>query len=250
MKTKPTNMKKCIASLVLALFSFGQATAFDFHDTSMPERLFTFGLRASVNTSNLSDNYGSAIEDIHLKQNKWKAGFSFGAVVDLHVRNFFALQPGLFIQTRNNSYSYLLANEKNGYFSVYEGDRNSCHLQVPILASLRMPINASIQWQIDFGPYFLFGLGGDNECDYYSLSFSDAALKNEQASIKTDYFGRDGFAKDYDWGFKMGTGVVYNNHYYIGIHYEAGCRNVIKDKAGYDFSGRNKAWTFSLGYNF
>ena len=47
------------------------------------------------------------------------------------------------------------------------------------------------------------------------------------------------------WGLKFGTGIEYDNHYYLGIHYMAGFGDPWKYA---DVSGRNKAWTFTLGY--
>lgn len=47
-------------------------------------------------------------------------------------------------------------------------------------------------------------------------------------------------------GLKMGTGFQLFDHYYIGVHYEAGLRSARKYKAG----GHDKAWTFTLGYDF
>lgn len=44
----------------------------------------------------------------------------------------------------------------------------------------------------------------------------------------------------------MGTGIQVLDHYYLGVHYEAGCTKVWK----HSLAGRNKAWTFTIGYDF
>lgn len=129
----------------------------------MPEKLFTFGVRAGVNTSNLSDNRSSAISDLKLARNQWKAGFTIGAVADINIRNFLVLQPGFFIQTRNHDYSYTMVGEGRDYWGNIEGNRSSSYIQIPILASLRKDFTEELQVQVDFGPYFMYGIGGEDE---------------------------------------------------------------------------------------
>ena len=51
----------------------------------------------------------------------------------------------------------------------------------------------------------------------------------------------------FEVGLKMGTGLNIFKHYYVGVHYVAGLRDVYKVKG---FGGRNKTWSFVLGYDF
>ena len=71
-------------------------------------------------------------------------------------------------------------------------------------------------------------------------------------SAETDYFGDEGSYRAYDWGFKMGFGLLIKEKYYVGAHYDAGCRNAHRYNpyADKEVSGRNKAWNFTVGYNF
>lgn len=249
-------MKKTILSIV-AMLAFAtsslSAQVQDFFDAGLPEKLFTFGVRAGVNTSNLSDNRSSAISDLKLARNQWKAGFTIGAVADINIRNFLVLQPGFFIQTRNHDYSYTMVGEGRDYWGNIEGNRSSSYIQIPILASLRKDFTEELQVQVDFGPYFMYGIGGEDEQKCFEANFGGAeGEKFNSYYHEDDYFGDDGTVKGYDWGFKMGAGVVIMKHYYVGIHYEAGCRNVLKtpDGSKHEYSGRNKAWNFTVGYNF
>lgn len=250
-------MKKTILSIVamLALATpFTNAQEQEFFDAGLPETLFTFGIRTGVNTSNLSDNRSSSISDLRLARNQWKAGFTIGAVADINIRNFLVLQPGFFIQTRNHDYSYMMVGGKAEYMSSIEGNRSSSYIQIPILASLRKDFTEDLQVQVDFGPYFMWGIGGEDEQKCFDADFVTAEPGKEIDSYyrEEDYFGDKGAVKDYDWGFKMGAGVVIMKHYYVGVHYEAGCRNVLKtpENSEHDYSGRNKAWNFTIGYNF
>lgn len=246
-------MKKTILSIVamLALTTpFVNAQGDEFFDAGLPEKLFTVGIRTGVNTSNLSDNRSSTISDLRLARNQWKAGFTIGAVADINIRNFLVLQPGLFIQTRNHDYSYMMVGGDAEYMKSIEGNRSSSYIQIPILASLRKDFTEELQVQVDFGPYFMYGIGGEDEQKCFNVDFD----KDEFTSYydEYDYFGDKGDVKGYDWGFKFGAGVVIMKHYYVGVHYEAGCRNILKTPKGanHDYSGRNKAWNFTVGYNF
>ena len=250
-------MRKTLLSIVAMLAfatPFVSAQDQEFFDAGLPEKLFTIGIRTGVNTSNLSDNRSSAITDLRSARNQWKAGFSIGAVVDINVRNFLVLQPGFFLQTRSHDYNYTMVGQNADYWGNIEGNRSCSYFQIPILASLRKDFTEDLQVQVDFGPYFMYGIGGEDEQKYFEVDFGTPQADKEINSgyREYDYFGSDGAVKGYDWGFKFGAGVVVMKHYYIGVHYEAGCRNVLKTPEGskHEYSGRNKAWNFTVGYNF
>lgn len=244
-------MKKIILSILATLTIVApQAQAqINLMDDGLPERLFVFGVRAAINTSNLSDNLSSAQQGMKWTNNQWKAGFSMGVVCDINVRNFLTLQPGLFLQRRNHDYTHMISSAQDGSFTCNDGNRSSYYFQIPILASWRVDFTDDFQWQLDFGPYFLYGIDGDDKYTSFSII---PGLVTENVTRKKDYFGSDGMVKGYDWGFKMGTGLVVLKKYYVGIHYEAGCRNVLKPVEGspQKYSAHNKAWQFSIGYNF
>ncbi len=221
-------------------------------DTSEAVRPFNVGVRIGANTSNLSNNMLDVVPGIHSSAVDWKAGFTGGAVVDIVMRNFFALQPGIFFETRSDSFQRVTVIEGDAtHMSVTEGDHSSSYLKIPVLASFRFLIGSDVEWQIEAGPYFSFGLGGNEK--YSTLVAGQPATEQR---YKRQYFGEDGLVKSYDWGIKMGMGLLFKPHWYAGIHYEAGCRNVLKSNAHSDnvlypdLSGHNKAWDFTIGYNF
>ncbi len=247
-------MKKIFLSLIaFVMASTSIAQTSDFFDHGLPDRLFVLGVRMGVNTSNLSDNYSTERANMIFARNQWKAGFTVGAVMDINVRNFLTLQPGVFLQTRNHDYSHIFVGDDAKYFKSYQGNRSSSYIQIPILASLRKQFTPELQVQVDFGPYFMYGIGGSDEYRCYSSNFLETGEERiESYRGEEDFFGSDGAVKGYDWGFKFGAGAVIMDHYYIGVHYEAGCRNILKkDKlTRQEYSGHNKVWNFTIGYNF
>lgn len=221
-------------------------------DTSEPERVFNIGARIGVNTSNLSNNMQSVVSGIHSSANEWNAGFTCGAIVDIKIRNYLAIQPGFFFETQSNGFQrvHVIENDDT-HVSIVDGDHTSAYFKIPILASFRLLLRHNLEWQIEAGPYFSFGLWGNEK--YTSLVSGQPATEQR---YKRSYFGDNGIVESYDWGFKMGMGLLFQERWYVGIHYEAGCRNVLKSNAYSDnliysnLSGHNKTWDFTIGYNF
>lgn len=237
-------MKRTITTLLavasLAVSSFGA----DFFSTKPCENLFDLGVRLGVNTTNRTID--PAVIPGYEHQS-WGTGFDLGVVADLNIRNYLAIQPGLFFESRSGNYSFV-TSEENGLGKDYLtqiGHRRSYNLSVPVLASFRFNITDNIRWIAEFGPYFSFVL---------SSSMKDKALV---ATAMTDEESDLYFAQkpaSFDFGFKIGTGLQILGHYYVGVHYEAGALKAYKDrKLGNikeSFGGRTKGWIFSLGYTF
>jgi len=220
-------------------------------DAAIPESPFGLGVRVGVNTSNISNNYADAIDGYDWTTTSWKSGFTAGVVADLKLRNYIAIQPGFFFQSRNMDYRNMVTETVVGGVSSMEsqeGHVRSYNFNIPILVSLRLGLSQIIQARAEFGPYFAFGLGGNNKCTSTSVGVNGELGKPE--TYKTDVYGDDGYMRGFDWGFKMGVGFVFAHKYYLGVHYEAGCRNVYKqpENVRHDLKGHNKAWDITLGY--
>jgi hypothetical protein len=220
-------------------------------DTTVPTNPFGVGVRVGVNTSNLSNNMQDVIPGVQLSTVNWKAGFDGGAVVDIKIRNYIVLQPGFFFETRSDKFQRVtVIGGESTDMMLTEGTHTSTYFKIPVLASLRFLIGYGTEWQIDFGPYFATGIGGNEK---YSTIIAGEPIV--ETRYKRSYFGDDGIANSFDWGFKMGMGLAVKRHYYVGIHYEAGCRNILKPTAYTigrypTLSGHTKAWDFTVGYNF
>lgn len=199
------------------------AVAADFLDTRATEDLFNLGVRVGFNASNQTHTSDNMV----LNLDSWGTGFDAGVVCDINFRNFIAVQPGFFFQSRSNNYAYI--HSAAPAITDY-GHTRYTTFTIPILASLRLNPASNIRWSIDLGPYFQFGLGGSDK-GVAGTNFDDG------------YFDR---RHKFDAGIKMGTGFRFFDKYYIGVHYMAGCRDVWKN----DLAGKHKAWTFTLGYDF
>lgn len=250
-----TDMKKIIIffTAIAITFSAQNASSQVLFDTGRPAKLIQLGVRMGFNSSNLSTNYDDITPGLVWNHTQWKNGFNAGFVADINFTNFFAIQPGIFFKSRNNDYHYLVRNEGN--LTAIEGNWGGKYFEIPILASLRLGVAELAQLQVDFGPYFATGFGGKVKSTVFTTAPTDYLDSNTASyQSKGDYFGDKGLVKRYDWGFKMGVGFLLMQHYYIGAHYSAGSRNVLQEivtEAGtWEANGKNKMWSFTLGYNF
>lgn len=244
-------MKK-LKSLILSVIAASTvSSSAQLLDAAIPESPFGLGVRIGVNTSNISNNYADAIDGYDWTETSWKTGFTAGVVADLKLRNYIAIQPGFFFQSRNMDYRNMITETSAGGVSSIEsqdGHVRSYNFNVPIMVSLRLGLSSIIQARAEFGPYFSFGLGGNNKCTSTIVEVNGQPGTSETS--KTDIYGSDGYMRSYDWGFKMGVGFQFAGRYYLGLHYEAGMRNVYKQPADvrHDLKGRNKAWDITFGY--
>ncbi len=242
-------MKKSVFGFIAALFTLllsAPVHSQTILDTGMPSKLVQIGVRAGFNTSNLSTNFDEAYSEIAWNHSQWKPGFSAGAVVDLNIRNFLAIESGINFRSRNNSFHYLF-NDNNALAAI-DGKWGAYYFEIPLLLSLRLGVAELGQLHIDAGPYWATGFGGKCHYTYFREDFGTVASEK----VNGDYFGTKGIANRSDWGFKFGFGILVMQHYYIGAHYNAGCSNVLKnDGEGVKKPvGHNKLWSFTLGYNF
>ena len=245
-------MKKTLTGIALLLVAIFTQTATlqasDFIDTGMPDKSIGVGIRFGVNTSNSSGSLKGYSDNTSYS---WRTGFNTGVVVDLNVREFFSIQPGLFFE--NRSYDYTIVRHESASQSLYNelGHTRSYSFNIPIMASFRFNLTDNLEWLAEAGPYFAFGVGGfDKNHQVYLQVAKDPqqSSKYYENHIERDFYGKDIWNhKKFDWGFKLGTGFRLHKCYLFSIHYFAGCKNV---SANPDWTMRNKSWSFALGYDF
>lgn len=225
---------RLITGAILALSGALAAGAQTWINTDEPDDLLTYGVRVGFNVSNAT-GASSPAKPINL--DAWGTGFDAGAVVNINFNSSVALQPGFFFQSRSHDYSYMwhTLTDAGTVQNVHDyGHTLSRSFQIPLMGIFNMYPVEGLKWSLEFGPYFNFGLSG-----------SDKGTQ-ERNNVEMDY--SDGYydsRKKFDFGFKMGSGIQVAGHYYLGIHYEAGACAVWKEGKGH-----NKAWTFTLGYDF
>lgn len=237
---------KVLAAALLCAAGVAPAGAADFFDTSKSDQFLDIGFRLGVNTSNFTVDDGVFNS---WNKNSWGTGFDAGVVASLNIRDYLAIQPGLFFESRSGSYSYItryytavadpenpaiLTRQANDYVQV--GNTRTYNILIPIVANVRFNVTDDVRWSVDFGPYFNFRLKKSGSC--------------RRPDFKEDILSGHRFVKAesnaFDFGFKMGCGLNIKQHYYIGVHYLAGALDVWKTSS---MGGRNKGWQFTIGYD-
>lgn len=235
LKTYLTKLKATFLTAVAAM-AVMPASAADFFSTEQPESLFDIGLRAGVNTSNR--NIHKNTFDIW-NRNSWGTGFNIGAVVNLNFRDYISIQPGIFFDSRSGSWAYASSEgtDLNAGALTQFGKGRTYNINIPVLCAIHFNVTDNLRWNIEAGPYLQVKLKNDINGKFsYPARVSDHDTEYATASLRTC-----------DFGFKFGSSLDILYHYNVGIHYLAGCLDVWNPSF---LGGRNKEWSFTIGYNF
>ncbi|MCM1310738.1 MAG: PorT family protein [Bacteroides sp.] len=206
------------------------------------------GIRVGVNTSNISETrITPGLTLSHTPH--WKEGFTIGAIVDIPIKHNFYLTPGFYYDYRHNEYDMqyqFVANDRD-IVAMTRGEVYTNWFQIPVLMSYRIPVKF-VTFQFDFGPYISLGLGGRDKTTTTEVGHEEIM---EPMTIKTTAFGygEDSRYFNIDWGFDFGVGLMFAKHYYIGVHYLIGARNLALSKKVLS-KAHSHEWQFSIGYNF
>lgn len=232
-------------AILIAAGASMPAAAADFFSTAKPASMIDLGVHAGVTTSNRT--MASGVFDLW-NHNSWGTGITAGVNADIYFRDWISIQPGIFFESRSGNYAYSNTHTTaTGLQQPYTqlGHARSYNLSIPVLASAHFNVTNNVRWNVELGPYFQIGL---------SNKFSGKAeFPSSDSTVDPDLLmtPETGYTtaktKGFDFGIKFGTGLTILKHYNFSIHYEAGALNVWKDSA---LGGRNKAWTFTVGYLF
>lgn len=222
------------ATLIVAFAN--NAFAQEFFSKEAPESLFDIGIRAGVNTANRTFNK-KAFDLWNV--NSWGTGVELGCVVDINIRDYISLQPGLFFESRSGDYAYAQTFYENGSSDDYTllGHDRSYNVNIPILASMKFNLAENVRLITELGPY----------AQYFFNDSADEKLEVIRPQISTDDILQmipQKTAK-FDCGLKIGAGISYNRHYSFHIHYMAGAKKAWTTPWK---GGHHKAWTFTIGY--
>ena len=220
-------MKKIISIIALALVGL-HVQAQSLWDKSAPDDRLTFGLRAGVNFATTdADEANSTVTHYHI-----------GLAVDYNIIKSFSISSGLYIVEKGFKGNYPeLTRTVTAAYTDTKSNLTATYLQIPLMASWRIEAPSGVQFHINIGPYFAFGIGGSAVYKPYDMTY---AREYDQ-----DTFGDKGFWKHQDIGLSGSVNVLIG-HFTAGIGYEYGFSDVAKVFG--KFNTRNANMT--IGYNF
>lgn len=250
-------MKK-ILLLALSLLSLTAAaeSGTPFFDTSRPDKILTFGLRAGMNSSGIATNYTYMQSELIQNNFYWHSGVQAGAVADINIRKFLAAEVGLFWERHGYDASMMAATAEEDYMGSRFVRVRYNVVSIPVLLSWRFNVLPQASWSVDFGPYFAYGISGTKKTDsYIAFGEEDGQLVFDHTLTREKYFHAN--PKDFlavnrlDIGMKVGTSLTFLSRYYIGVYYQHSVKNNAKNyEGGANYCLRNCNWSVNVGYNF
>lgn len=230
-------MKKPFFLLVILIALSGTFKAnAQFLDTSQPENFFSLSGRIGFNTSNRTVPTSNVT---YYNHESWGTGFNIGVLANLNFKEYLTLQPGLFYESRSGNYAY--ASEYEDRYNPLDvqtvlGHWRSYYFTIPVMGVVKYQFCDNLKISAEFGPYVQFQLKESGKGIEY---FEFLPLEGQY----THYIAEQ---NKVDFGFKMGFGFQFYDHYYLGVHYLAGVCHAYSRPSG----GHNKSWAFSIGYDF
>ena len=227
-------MKKLFVAAVCAVFALtasaqrASSTSSSFFSTEKADEGVRFGVRAGLNFANLSGD--------HLDLDS-RTSFHVGVIADIPLMQSLYIQTGLYFQSKGAKSEFDM--DYNGYDVKVEQTYSPMYLSIPVLASYRYNFSDALQLQVNFGPYFAYGIAGKYKVE--------ASAAGESADEDYKLFDSDeGDWNAFDCGLQVGAGLTFAKHYYLGFTYDFGLTEV----ADGDDAPTNSNWMISLGYNF
>lgn len=237
-------MKKLFVTAVAAVCAFGMSaqrasdsSEFSFWDGGQSEQKIIIGPRVGLNVSSLS------VSNLEMDNDKSKIGFNVGVAVEFPIVRSFYINSGLFYTTKGIKFEYsdLDWSEKATY--------NAGYLELPLYASYRLNFAEASQLQINFGPYFAYGVNGkikyeeNDEGDVSKYEYDLFGVADEDSDEEK------GGIKRFDCGLGVGLGYTWNR-IYLGFNYQFGLVNIADKKEWGNGKIKNSNFSISLGYNF
>lgn len=159
-----------------------------------------------------------------------KIGFNVGVGMEYQFTEMWSIQPSLIFTTKGAK-----AKIKGKGYEV-KVTNNPMYLEIPVLAAVRFAVADNQNVVVKAGPYFAFGVAGEQKTE------------SRSGSQKSDIFGNgdvQGAMKRFDAG--LDVGVAYEiNKFFIDLTGELGLAKL----SNIDNSVRNLNFSIGVGYKF
>jgi hypothetical protein len=199
---------------------------------SFAQAQFRIGARAGLNASTMTGETVPVIADGPGVEGK--TGFQAGAVGELSLGRFFAIQPGLLFSPAG--YTSPSAEGYDEALMTYGFN----YLHVPLNALIKLPIGKRGGIYIYLGPYAAYAVNGKYKMETFE---NKKSVKTDKTNVQ---FGKGGIKR-----FDAGAG--------FGLGFQAGAMQVdlgmtmgmvnLNTNEGYDMKNANMALTLSYFFN-
>lgn len=145
-------------------------------------------------------------------------GLHLGFTAEFRITNGFYLSTGLLYSGKG--YKYI--SEKNNV----DEEGTAQYLDLPVLASARIPLGGAVSLDLNAGPYMALCIGGDVKDNW-------KGSQNYKESFSSVY-------SSFDYGAQIGIGLNLAHHYHLGVDYQLGMAS----------SYSNRTLSLGVGYRF
>ncbi|WP_099769153.1 porin family protein [Chryseobacterium sp. 52] len=196
----------------------------------------TFGVKAGLNVSNLTQSEGFYEGD-----QKMKAGFNAGIFVNIPVAEKLSIQPEVVFNQLGSKteLQYETFFNSNSYSWEYNYKTSLNYLSVPVMVQY----NILPQLFVEAGPEFGFLLGGREKGD---VTTSGNTMAKEKISfsnkINTEFYHK------FNFGIGIGAGYYFTKNIAATARFTAGITNIYKYKT--ENAIRNNVFQVGLAYRF
>jgi len=148
-----------------------------------------------------------------------------------------------------------LVDAASGSMSSIYAKNHYYSFEIPIYLSFRFNISENVRWNIDGGCYLGFGTGGTQKADTYTTTVNQLGqMVTTSYRYEWDYYNESrpliNAINNKDFGLLFGTGLLFNEHYKVGVTLRTGTKNVARDLGTLNPTVRNVSVDFKLGYQF
>lgn len=212
---------------ITSLPVFGQP----FADHSRPAQFLELQLHGLVGGSYLTNNYRSIFPVIRELDTTMGVSYGLGAGAVIPFRDFFGVGTELNLVVNHNRADIFTSN-----FTVQSASNlylRNCYygLNVPLYLTWRFNIGEGVRWNVDFGAYYSYGLGGSQEQALYRSLVNDLGqLVYQEEHYKPDFYNSDAtFQNSYhraDLGLHFATGLTFHRHFFLAARAQIGVKNI------------------------
>ena len=224
-------MKK-IYSVVIACLLTGSAIAQTTSRTTSSG--IKYGIKAGINFATVSLS-GNDVDPEEKDALKSQTSFMIGGLVDIPVGTSFSVQPGLTLSGKGSKSEF----SETGYSS--KDQTNIMYLEIPVNAVYKI---GGIYFGA--GPYAAFALSGKEKWEENMDGEVDKGEEDLQFGNNPD---EDDLRRG-DFGINLLGGYQLSNGLNVGLNYGLGLNNILPESSDYDYKGKNRVFSVTVGFTF
>ncbi len=216
------------------------------------DRVLDIEVHAIGGVSASTQNYSRAIEGSNYVESAPGASFGAGTRVGFPLNHMFSLTTGLDLLWSHNTATLTMDPTPTANSTQYISN-TYLYGQLPMVATFHFAMNQSTQWYVDGGCYFATGIWGKERTHIFTTTTNQLnQLVTKQYSYKRNYFREDdpliASHHTFDFGLTLGTGLIVNRRWRIGLNFTYGLKNSAKNIGPLDVHYHNMWYTASIGY--